>query len=55
MPLSPETIKGANVAQIVYGNDLGLNSPFNPKNKKRPDLHRHPAFFGTCMRHLFLT
>ncbi|KAG5643246.1 hypothetical protein DXG03_001296 [Asterophora parasitica] len=26
--------------------DLGMNSPFNPKNKDRR-LHRHPAFFGT--------
>ncbi|KAI0337566.1 ankyrin [Trametopsis cervina] len=26
--------------------DLGMNSPYNPKNKGRR-LHRHPAFFGT--------
>ncbi|KAI0084195.1 hypothetical protein BDY19DRAFT_997912 [Irpex rosettiformis] len=32
--------------KLVYQTDLGMNSPFNPKNKGRR-LHRHPAFFGT--------
>ncbi|KAH7108180.1 ankyrin [Auriculariales sp. MPI-PUGE-AT-0066] len=46
LPYGPK-YDAARIEKIVYGNDLGLNSPFNPKNKKRADLHRHPAFFGT--------
>ncbi|KAF9530937.1 hypothetical protein CPB83DRAFT_849901 [Crepidotus variabilis] len=34
------------IDKLVYQTDLGMNSTFNPKNKKRR-LHRHPAFFGT--------
>ncbi|PCH39851.1 ankyrin [Wolfiporia cocos MD-104 SS10] len=34
------------IEKLVYQTDLGMNSPFNPKNKDRR-LHRHPAFFGT--------
>ncbi|KAI0656088.1 ankyrin [Cubamyces menziesii] len=34
------------IDKLVYQTDLGMNSPFNPKNKDRR-LHRHPAFFGT--------
>ncbi|KAL0569235.1 hypothetical protein V5O48_012735 [Marasmius crinis-equi] len=34
------------IEKLVYQTDLGMNSPFNPKNNKRR-LHRHPAFFGT--------
>ncbi|ESK95874.1 ankyrin repeat protein [Moniliophthora roreri MCA 2997] len=34
------------IEKLVYSTDLGMNSPFNPKNKDRR-LHRHPAFFGT--------
>ncbi|OBZ73133.1 hypothetical protein A0H81_06697 [Grifola frondosa] len=34
------------IEKLVYQTDLGMNSPFNPKNKDRK-LHRHPAFFGT--------
>ncbi|KAI0750408.1 hypothetical protein C8Q74DRAFT_1373995 [Fomes fomentarius] len=34
------------IDKLVYQTDLGMNSPFNPKNKGRR-LHRHPAFFGT--------
>ncbi|KAK7062773.1 hypothetical protein VNI00_000262 [Paramarasmius palmivorus] len=34
------------IEKLVYSTDLGMNSPFNPKNKGRR-LHRHPAFFGT--------
>lgn len=33
------------IEKLVYQTDLGMNSPFNPKNKDRR-LHRHPAFFG---------
>ncbi|KAF9647522.1 ankyrin [Thelephora ganbajun] len=33
------------IEKLVYQTDLGMNSPFNPKNKNR-QLHRHPAFFG---------
>jgi hypothetical protein len=36
------------IDKLVYQSDLGMNSPFNPKNKKRR-LHRHPAFFGTML------
>ncbi|KAL0573061.1 hypothetical protein V5O48_008902 [Marasmius crinis-equi] len=35
------------IEKLVYQTDLGMNSPFNPKNKERR-LHRHPAFFGTA-------
>ncbi|KAL7278324.1 hypothetical protein ACG7TL_008300 [Trametes sanguinea] len=34
------------IDKLVYQTDLGMNSPYNPKNKGRR-LHRHPAFFGT--------
>ncbi|KAK7044109.1 hypothetical protein VNI00_007826 [Paramarasmius palmivorus] len=34
------------IEKLVYSTDLGMNSPFNPKNKNRR-LHRHAAFFGT--------
>ncbi|KAI0738301.1 ankyrin [Daedaleopsis nitida] len=34
------------IDKLVYQTDLGMNSPYNPKNKDRR-LHRHPAFFGT--------
>ncbi|KAJ3554073.1 hypothetical protein NM688_g3295 [Phlebia brevispora] len=34
------------IEKLVYQTDLGMNSPFNPKNKDRI-LHRHAAFFGT--------
>ncbi|KDQ28734.1 hypothetical protein PLEOSDRAFT_49989 [Pleurotus ostreatus PC15] len=34
------------IDKLIYQTDLGMNSPFNPKNKNRR-LHRHPAFFGT--------
>ncbi|KAJ8508418.1 hypothetical protein ONZ45_g9303 [Pleurotus djamor] len=34
------------IDKLIYQTDLGMNSPFNPKNKERR-LHRHPAFFGT--------
>ncbi|PSR72889.1 hypothetical protein PHLCEN_2v11256 [Hermanssonia centrifuga] len=34
------------IEKLVYQTDLGMNSPYNPKNKDRR-LHRHPAFFGT--------
>ncbi|KAF7790774.1 hypothetical protein EIP86_001731 [Pleurotus ostreatoroseus] len=34
------------IDKLVYQTDLGMNSPFNPKNKDRT-LHRHAAFFGT--------
>ncbi|GBE83207.1 hypothetical protein SCP_0502540 [Sparassis crispa] len=34
------------IEKLIYQTDLGMNSPFNPKNKDRR-LHRHPAFFGT--------
>lgn len=34
------------IEKLVYQTDLGMNSPFNPKNKDRR-LHRHAAFFGT--------
>ncbi|TFK59821.1 ankyrin, partial [Pluteus cervinus] len=34
------------IEKLVYRTDLGMNSTFNPKNKKRR-LHRHVAFFGT--------
>ncbi|KAI0824362.1 ankyrin [Trametes gibbosa] len=34
------------IDKLVYQTDLGMNSPYNPKNKRRR-LHRHPAFFGT--------
>ncbi|KAI9060760.1 ankyrin [Trametes sanguinea] len=34
------------IDKLVYQTDLGMNSPYNPKNKGR-SLHRHPAFFGT--------
>ncbi|KAH9895597.1 ankyrin [Cubamyces lactineus] len=34
------------IDKLVYQTDLGMNSPYNPKNKDR-HLHRHPAFFGT--------
>ncbi|TFK67259.1 ankyrin [Pluteus cervinus] len=33
------------IEKLVYQTDLGMNSTFNPKNKKRR-LHRHVAFFG---------
>lgn len=46
VPYGPK-YDAARVEKIIYQNDLGLNSTFNPKNKKRPNLHRHPAFFGT--------
>ncbi|EKM59033.1 uncharacterized protein PHACADRAFT_205211 [Phanerochaete carnosa HHB-10118-sp] len=39
------------IEKLVYQTDLGMNSPYNPKNKGRR-LHRHAAFFGTmpeCM------
>ncbi|KAI0350817.1 ankyrin [Trametes cingulata] len=36
------------IDKLVYQTDLGMNSPFNPKNKDRR-LHRHPAFFGTMV------
>ncbi|KAF9266483.1 ankyrin [Marasmius fiardii PR-910] len=35
------------IEKLIYQTDLGMNSPFNPKNKDRR-LHRHPAFFGTA-------
>ncbi|KZT09270.1 ankyrin [Laetiporus sulphureus 93-53] len=34
------------IERLIYQTDLGMNSPFNPKNEGRR-LHRHPAFFGT--------
>ncbi|KAI0059307.1 ankyrin [Artomyces pyxidatus] len=34
------------IEKLIFKTDLGMNSPFNPKNKGRK-LHRHPAFFGT--------
>ncbi|PIL29519.1 transporter [Ganoderma sinense ZZ0214-1] len=34
------------IDKLVYQTDLGMNSPYNPKNNDRR-LHRHPAFFGT--------
>ncbi|KAH9944572.1 ankyrin [Amylocystis lapponica] len=34
------------IEKLIYQTDLGMNSPFNPKNKDRR-LHRHPAYFGT--------
>ncbi|GLB33192.1 putative ankyrin repeats (3 copies) containing protein [Lyophyllum shimeji] len=34
------------IDKLIYQTDLGMNSPYNPKNKDRR-LHRHPAFFGT--------
>ncbi|KAI0628020.1 ankyrin [Trametes polyzona] len=36
------------IDKLVYQTDLGMNSPYNPKNKDRR-LHRHPAFFGTML------
>ncbi|KAH9944936.1 hypothetical protein B0H21DRAFT_823086 [Amylocystis lapponica] len=34
------------IEKLIYQTDLGMNSPFNPKNKDRR-LHRHPVYFGT--------
>ncbi|KAH9949875.1 ankyrin [Amylocystis lapponica] len=34
------------IEKLIYQTDLGMNSPFNPKNKDRR-LHRHPTYFGT--------
>ncbi|GJE83966.1 ankyrin [Phanerochaete sordida] len=34
------------IEKLVYSTDLGMNSPFNPKNEGRR-LHRHTAYFGT--------
>ncbi|KAI0030398.1 hypothetical protein K488DRAFT_87813 [Vararia minispora EC-137] len=34
------------IEKLVYKTDLGMNSPWNPRNEGRR-LHRHPAFFGT--------
>ncbi|KAI0059327.1 ankyrin [Artomyces pyxidatus] len=42
------------IEQLIFKTDLGMNSPFNPKNKDRK-LHRHPAIFGTmeqCLKGL---
>ena len=36
----------ARIEKIIHTNDLKLNSPFNPKNKNRRNLHRHLAFCG---------
>ncbi|KAF9530926.1 hypothetical protein CPB83DRAFT_849882 [Crepidotus variabilis] len=50
VPYGP-TWDARRIEKLVYQTDLGMNSTFNPKNKKRR-LHRHPAFFGTlqeCM------
>ncbi|THH03941.1 hypothetical protein EW146_g10312, partial [Bondarzewia mesenterica] len=33
------------IEKLVFKTDLGINTPYNPKNKGRK-LHRHPAFFG---------
>ncbi|KZW00292.1 ankyrin [Exidia glandulosa HHB12029] len=46
IPYGPK-YDAARIERLIYGNDLGLNSTFNPKNKGRPNLHRHTAFFGT--------
>ncbi|KZV73630.1 ankyrin [Peniophora sp. CONT] len=35
----------ARIEKLIWKTDMGMNSPFNPRNKKRR-LHRHPAFFG---------
>ncbi|KAA1479103.1 ankyrin [Dentipellis sp. KUC8613] len=33
------------IEKLIYKTDLGMNTPYNPKNEHRR-LHRHPAFFG---------
>ncbi|TFY63651.1 hypothetical protein EVG20_g6224 [Dentipellis fragilis] len=36
------------IEKLIYKTDLGMNTPYNPKNEHRR-LHRHPAFFGAIV------
>ncbi|VDB96052.1 unnamed protein product [Peniophora sp. CBMAI 1063] len=45
IPYGP-TWHAARIEKLIWKTDMGMNSPFNPRNKNRR-LHRHPAFFGT--------
>ncbi|TFY76764.1 hypothetical protein EWM64_g7248 [Hericium alpestre] len=45
IPYGPGWTAGR-IEKLIYKTDLGINTPYNPKNKDRI-LHRHPAFFGS--------